>query len=62
MSEPSAVQLAEADALLRLRDAQKKFDIEMAHVESDVALCDLLIALGYEHVVKEYDKVNKWYA
>ena len=37
-------------------------DIEAAHVEADGVLRKLLIALGYEDVVAEYDKIDKWYA
>jgi hypothetical protein len=62
MSEPSNVELAEAEALLRLRDLQKGYDQETAHVEADAAVCKLLVALGYEHVVNEYAKIDKWYA
>jgi hypothetical protein len=62
MNEPSHVELAEAEALLRLRDLQKDRDMERAHVNADTAICKLLVALGYEHVVNEYDKIDKWYA
>lgn len=35
---------------------------EEAHGEADGVLCDLLTFLGYEDVVKAYDKIDKWYA
>ena len=37
-------------------------DIEAAHVEADGVLRKLLIALGYEDVVAEYDKIDTWCA
>ena len=32
------------------------------HSSADDVLCALLSALGYDDVVTEYHKVNKWYA
>jgi hypothetical protein len=32
------------------------------HVEADEVLCELLISLGYEDVVEEYRKIEKWYS
>ena len=37
-------------------------DTEMAHVHADDVLCDLLIVLGYDEVVSEWEKIPKWYA
>lgn len=37
-------------------------DIEIAHIEADGVLKALLNSLGYEDVVKEWEKVEKWYA
>lgn len=62
MSETTKIALLEADVLLRLRDAQKDLGMEDAHKEADDALCDLLTALGYENVVNEYRKIDKWFA
>ena len=45
-----------------LRRYAKYYDQEMAHIEADYIICKLLIDLGYEDVVKLYDKVPKWYA
>ena len=44
-----------------LRDLQIYSDIEFAHAEADNILCGLLVALGYEDVVTEYNKIDKWY-
>jgi hypothetical protein len=32
------------------------------HVDADIVLCELLISLGYEDVVDEYRKIEKWYS
>jgi len=37
-------------------------DRELAHIEADQVLCDLLIALGFADVVAEWGKDPKWYA
>jgi predicted GNAT family N-acyltransferase len=37
-------------------------DKESAHIEADYHLCQLLVKLGYEDVVKAYEKITKWYA
>lgn len=37
-------------------------DEELAHTEADFLICELLKKLGYEKVVEEYDKVDKWYS
>jgi hypothetical protein len=46
----------------RLRKLQKDDDTEDAHKEADKILCEMLIKLGFEDVVKEYNEVGKWYA
>ena len=51
-----------ASYIARLRDMQKIFDEEQAHINADNVLCDLLTELGYEDVVHEYNKIEKWYA
>lgn len=37
-------------------------DIEQNHQEADKILCDFLIEIGYSDIVKEYNKIEKWYA
>lgn len=37
-------------------------DLEIAHVEADCILTDLLKKLGYEKTVAAYERVGKWYA
>ncbi len=32
-----------------------------AHEEADALLCELLMALGYVHVVELYHAIGKWY-
>lgn len=46
----------------RLKQAQEIADVESAHEDADNVLCDLLKDLGYDRVVEEYNKVEKWYA
>ena len=41
---------------------QQSHDTEMAHIDADDVLCELLKSLGYEDVVSEYQNVNKWFA
>ena len=45
-----------------LKLAQKTPDQEEAHRIADGVLCTLLNLLGYEEVVNEWRKVDKWYA
>ena len=45
-----------------LRAQAKNYDTEEAHKVADDVLCDLLTALGYDSIVKLYNKVDKWYA
>jgi hypothetical protein len=37
-------------------------DLELAHIEADTLLCDLLEQLGYRKTVEAYDSIEKWYA
>lgn len=49
-------------ALIKLRKLQKSEDTETAHSYADSILCDLLKALGYDDVVREWEEVDKWYS
>ncbi len=49
-------------AMDKLKEAQLIEDSAEAHVEADEILCELLTKIGYEDVVKEYNKVGKWYS
>jgi len=49
-------------ALEKLRQAQGEPDCEMAHEDADLALCEMLTALGYDEVVAAWKRVDKWYA
>lgn len=46
----------------RLRELQQKNDIECGHSAADGILCEVLEKLGYDSIVKEYNKIDKWYA
>ncbi|HBL4691963.1 hypothetical protein INP82_16440 [Citrobacter sedlakii] len=50
------------EAINKLKILQEMRDKEIAHCSADDVICDLLKALGYEDVVKEYDVIDKWYA
>lgn len=50
------------EAIIKLKKLQDSCDIEVAHLSADNVLSELLKTLGYEDVVKEYYKVDKWYA
>lgn len=54
--------MTKEEAIEELKKAQVNHDTEIAHVEADDVLCQLLTALGCADVVKEYEKVGKWYA
>ena len=49
-------------ALIELRRLQKSGDTECAHSGADGVLCKLLETLGFEDVVAEYHRVDKWYS
>lgn len=53
MSEDEAIQI--------LKECQGD-DPETGHIEADKVLCDLLISLGYQEVVNEWENVRKWYS
>jgi hypothetical protein len=41
--------------------AEEDGNYDTAHEQADELLCKLLISLGYEEVVNEWQKVPKWY-
>ena len=55
-------EMTREEALKTLSELKREDDIEMAHREADVVLCQLLFTLGYGDVVTEYHRVHKWYA
>jgi len=50
------------EVIERLKKLQKCDDYEDSHREADIIICDCLSRLGFEEIVKEYEKVGKWYA
>ena len=46
----------------RLMELQSIRDKEIAHIEADILLCQLLTKLGYKDIVKEFNKIDKWYS
>jgi hypothetical protein len=49
-------------AIAELKRFQESGDTEAAHGDADEVLCKLLSALGYQDVVAEWEKIDKWYA
>ncbi len=49
-------------AIERLKEQQGSGDTEAAHIIADEIICQLLISLGYEDVIAEYNKIDMWYA
>jgi hypothetical protein len=56
------LHLLRSTTLQRLGEIQQMSDKEAAHSMADEILCELLNKLGFEDVVKEYDKIEKLYA
>lgn len=52
----------ESKAVKLLKKEQKNKDTEASHSNADEILTNLLMDLGYQKVVKEYNKISKWYA
>lgn len=50
------------EAITELVRLQSSGDTEVAHSDADEILCTLLEGLGYGDVVKQYHKVDKWFA
>jgi hypothetical protein len=51
-----------ATALQELAEWQACADTEVAHASANSVLCELLTALGFDDVVEQYNKIDKWYA
>lgn len=52
------------EVIKKLRNLTESMDIEMAHIEADEILCDLVaeyVPRGAE-IVKLFNKIEKWYA
>ena len=49
-------------AVSSLLEIQQMSDTECAHSAADGVLRRFLLSLGYDDVIREYDKVEKWYA
>ena len=45
--------------LKQMRDLIKETDTEAAHTEADAILCRALVALGFEELVNEFEKLTK---
>lgn len=45
-----------------MRKAMENEDQETAHVHADDVLCGLLLHLGYDDIVDDFNEMPKWYA
>lgn len=54
--------ISREEAIEKLKEQQNNEDTEVAHSIADTILCRLLESLEYSDVIREYDKVEKWYA
>lgn len=45
-----------------MKKAMENDDQETAHVQADNALCGLLLHLGYDDIVDNFNEMPKWYA
>lgn len=51
------------EAIKELKECQGTGgDIETQHRRADIVLTEFLINLGYQDVVDEWEKVEKWYS
>ena len=50
------------EAVEQMKECVKNGDAEVAHVNADDILCDVLKQLGAKELVDEFNKVTKWYA
>lgn len=55
-------EMSRDEAINKLKALQTMRDLEIAHANADDVICDLLKSLGYEEVIVEYEKIDKWYA
>ena len=46
----------------KMKECVNNGDTEVAHINADAVLCDVLTQLGYKELVDLYEKVKKWYA
>lgn len=50
------------EAIEEMKKLVNNADYEIAHIEADGILCDVLTKLGYKELVDVYEQVGKWYA
>ena len=50
------------EAIEKMKECVNNGDTEVAHINADAVLCNVLTQLGYKELVDLYEKVKKWYA
>ncbi len=53
------IEASVQEAFKKLRMLQDDPDITKAHAEADNVLCNLLVSLGFEDLIREYRKISK---
>lgn len=56
------VALFEDKYIERLKKIDDDYDIEENHINADNILMELLKELGFDKLVKKYDKITKYYS
>lgn len=51
-----------AECLQELKAQQENDMTQEAHEEADRILCRFLTKIGYQTIVEEFEKIEKWYA
>ena len=46
----------------KLRKLNELNNTETEHILADDLLVEILIKLGYQDIVDEYERINKWYS
>lgn len=54
--------MTDAEAAARIKEKCSHGDWEIAHIDADEILCELLRSLGYAKTVEAWVAVDKWYA
>lgn len=62
MNKRDIQPLTPDEARVMMRKAIENDDQEIAHVQADIALCGLLLHLGYDDIVDDFNEMPKWYA
>ena len=54
--------ITDDEAYLEAKEINEEEDTETSHVKLDDLLCKVLLSLGYDRLVKEFQSSDKWYS